>query len=159
MQRLRQTIAALIVAAGFAAPAAAQDFSLTPTFGSVNLTSGFTPDPFQVPIQAGGSIDVSKSHPGCTGFVAGPPDYQLFFQGGQAGLPLIISVAANTDTTLVVNTPNGTWLCDDDSGEGALNPQLRLNTPESGRYDIWVGTYAAGATQGSVLNVSEVRSQ
>ena len=63
------------------------------------------------------------------------------------------------NTTLVVNGPNGTWYCDDDGGDNGLNPQLRFTPAQNGRYDIWVGTYAAGATQQSTLHISEVESQ
>ena len=42
--------------------------------------------------------------------------------------PLIISVASRSDTTLVVNGPDGSWYCDDDGGNYGLNsgPALRL---------------------------------
>jgi len=40
-------------------PALAQDPNLDPTYRTVRLTEGFTPDPSIVPVTAGGTIQVS----------------------------------------------------------------------------------------------------
>ena len=72
--------------------------------------------------------------------------------------PLILSVASGADTTLVVNGPDGSWYCDDDGGINGLNPALRFGSPQSGRYEIWVGTYAQGSTQPARLVISELDS-
>ncbi|MGE0829833.1 MAG: peptidase S1 [Hyphomonadaceae bacterium] len=144
---------------GMAAPAAAQNVNAAPAYGSVNLVSGFQPDPYLVNINAGGSISAGQAISGCAGFIANAPDFRLNFTAGQRGLPLILSVAANADTTLVVNLPNGQWICDDDGGNIGMNPSIVLSAPMGGQYDIWVGTYAAGAMQPSTLHISEVSSQ
>ena len=133
--------------------AVAQDYSLNPNFGSVSLNSGFQPDPYNVNITAGGSIDASRI--GCAGNISNAPDFRLQYQAGGI-LPLILSVASSSDTTLVINMPNGTWMCDDDSGNG-LNPSVYLSNPPSGQYDIWVGTFGGGYAN-SVLSVSELSS-
>jgi hypothetical protein len=39
-----------------------------------------------------------------------------------------------------------------------LNPAISIANPPSGQYDVWVGTYAQGDLQDSVLSVSEVYS-
>ena len=65
---------------------------------------------------------------------------------------------SSADTTLVVRAPNGLWYCDDDSGQG-LNPSVRFNTPMSGLYDIWVGTYGNASNQQAQINISELYSQ
>lgn len=158
------TAFARILAAGFAlaaivaTPAAAQNYSLAPTYGTINLTSGFTPDPVVVNVQSGGSIDASQSLGGaCRGFVANKPDYRVNYTAGS--LPLIFSVSSSADTTLVVNAPNGQWYCDDDSGNAGLNPALRFNSPASGQYDIWIGTFGNASLQPAQLNISELYSQ
>ncbi len=136
----------------------APDTSLDPAYGVLDLHTGFTPDPATVAIQAGGGYDASGLQaPGCVGFIAQAPDYRVNYQSG--ALPLIFSVASDADTTLVVNTPDGQWHCDDDSGEQGMNPSIRFDQPQSGQYDIWVGTYEAGDLKDSVLNISEVTSQ
>ncbi|MAI89980.1 peptidase S1 [Ponticaulis sp.] len=150
-RKLAMAAAAVLISASGAAYA--QNFNLEPTYGSASLNSGFSPDPYNVSITAGGSIDAGNI--GCAGMVANAPDFRLYFGAGNA-LPLILSVASDADTTLVVNMPNGSWLCDDDSGNG-LNPSIYLSSPPSGQYDIWVGSYGGGYNN-STLSISELSS-
>ncbi|WP_338243393.1 hypothetical protein [Aurantiacibacter hainanensis] len=150
-------MAAAGVAACAASAASAQDYSLDPTYGSVTLEAGFTPDPFTVNLSSGGSREASSAHDSCRGYIANAPDYRLNYESG--GFPLIISVDSNVDTTLVVNGPNGSWHCDDDSGEKSLNPMVRIDKPMSGQYDIWVGTYGSDDIEPAVLQISELSSQ
>lgn len=147
--------AALLAAATL--PAAAQDTSLQANYGEVTLESGFTPDPHVIALRAGGSLPASRARSDCRGFITSAPDVRLHYTAGS--LPLIISVAAASDTTLVINAPDGSWLCDDDGGVSGSNPSIRINDPDGGRYEIWVGTYRAGASQPARLHISEVSSQ
>lgn len=136
------------------------DFSLEPAYGAIDLVSGFTPDPHEVAISAGGSIDASVlNQPGCVGSIARAPDFRVNWTSGSSGLPLIFSVASDADTTLVVNDAEGNWVCDDDGGNEGLNPSITFANPASGQYDIWVGTFSSGDLQPSTLNVSEVSSR
>jgi hypothetical protein len=132
------------VAVAVSAPALAQDASLEPVFGSVTLKAGFTPDPRNVDIVAGGTEDASHLGDACVGMVGDAPDYRLTYTAG--GLPLNIWVYSDVDTTLVVNDPNGAWMCNDDgAGDGGnVNPGLRWANPPSGVYDIWIGRYGSG---------------
>ena len=50
-------VASVLLAA--AVPASAQDFNATPNYGTINLRTGFTPDPNVVRVQSGGSLDAS----------------------------------------------------------------------------------------------------
>lgn len=140
----------------FVAGAQAQDWGLNPAYGEVSLSGGFTPDPHTLNLQAGGSNAASALGGNCAGYIADAPDYRLRFNQ-PAGLPLIISVNAQSDTTLVVNGPDGRWHCDDDSGEG-LNPSLRFDNPQGGQYDIWVGVYGGTSLQPAALQISEIYS-
>jgi hypothetical protein len=151
------TIATSALLAAVAVPASAQDTNADPNYGTVTLRSGFTPDPRVVPLQAGGDIAASEAGSSCAGFITDAPDVRLVYSAGS--LPLIISVDSGEDTTLVVNAPDGRFYCDDDSGVRGMNPMVRFNNPRSGRYEIWVGTYRAGATQRARLHISEIRSQ
>jgi hypothetical protein len=147
--------AALIAVAG--STAVAQNYSLNPTYGTVALNGGFTPDPYVVNLQSGGNINAANISSSCRGFIADAPDVRLQWRSGS--LPLIISVASGADTTLVVNAPDGSWYCDDDGGVNGLNPAIRFNAPQSGQYDIWVGTYGNASLQPAQLNISELYSQ
>jgi len=137
-------------------PADAPDYTLEPAYGTIELASGFTPDPHSVAISAGGPYNAYQI-PECVGFIATAPDYRVNFTAGDAGLPLIFSVQSEADTTLVINDASGNWVCNDDTD--GLNPVVRFDTPTSGQYDVWVGTFSEGATQPSTLNVSELTPQ
>lgn len=133
--------------------ALAQNYSAPPTYGSVNLNAGFQPDPYNVNITSGGSIAASNVSSECRGWVANAPDYSVNYNAG--GYDLTIGATSNSDTTLLVNGPNGEWYCDDDSGQG-LNPLIHLNNPNSGRYDVWIGSYSQGDYAATTLSVSEI---
>ncbi len=125
-------------------------------YETVNLTSGFTPDPYIVRLQSGGGNAASDLSSECSGYIASTPDVELNYEAGS--LPLYLSVDSMADTTLVVRAPNGRYFCDDDSGEG-LNPRVLLQVPDSGRYQIWVGTYGDSELHTAELNISELYSQ
>lgn len=150
--------ASAVLVAVVAGTAVAQDFSLNPTYGTLNLTAGFTPDPQVVAVQSGGSINAQTLSSSCAGFIANAPDVRLNYTPG-TGLPLIISANSSADTTLVVNGPDGSWYCDDDSGNAGMNPMVRFNSPRGGQYDIWVGTYGNASLQPSQLHISELYTQ
>lgn len=137
--------------------AVAQDVNGQPNYGTVNLRTGFLPDPHVIPLQSGGDIDVSHLNANCRGFITSTPDVRLVYTSGT--LPLYISVDFSADTTLVVNGPDGEWYCDDDGGTRGLNPSIRFETPQSGRYEIWVGTYGSAELRNARLNISELYSQ
>ena len=155
MQKLILSVA--LVGLFSASGALAQDYNEDPSFGSVSLSAGFAPDPYTVDLASGGSIDVDSRLGGdCSGYVANAPDFRVNYESGS--LPLIFSVNSDADTTLVINAPSGDWVCDDDGGDG-LNPSIRFNAPQSGQYDIWVGTYSSSAFEDATLFISEITSQ
>lgn len=157
---IARTAAALMLAAAISIPAApvlAQDFDADPTYGEFHLEPGFDPDPALLSVLAGGSVDAESKFENCQGYISASPDVRLFWDGQSAsGLTIKISVMSNADTTLVVNGPDGSWYCDDDSGEDS-NPSIEL-APTAGRYEIWIGTYSEGELKKAVLGISEVSS-
>jgi hypothetical protein len=143
---------ALLAVSTVANFANAQDMSAPATYGEISLTSGFTPDPYSVSLTAGGSIDASTVNASCVGKIANAPDFQLTYTAGS--FPLIISVASESDTTLVINGSDGSWYCVDDVD--GFNPKVVFPTPGSGVYDIWVGTYGDSLAP-ATLNISEIQ--
>src|SRR5262245_56347078 len=115
--------------------AVAQNYGLNPTYGTLNLSAGFRPDPQVVNLQSGGNINAQNLSSSCRGFIADAPDVRLNYSAGQ--YQLTISADSSADTTLVINGPDGRWYCDDDGGNNGLNPLIRFNNPGSGQYDIW----------------------
>ena len=129
-----------------------QDVSLAPTYGTANLRAGFTPDPYRVNnVVSGGAIQTSKG--GIDAWVARAPDFRLNYTAG--ALPLTVRFVGTGDTTLLINTPDGRWVADDDS-DGNLNPRVTFNSPRSGQYDIWVGTVPKRNERGTLM-ITELR--
>lgn len=127
-----------VFAPGSAEAQSRPDFTLDPAFGSVRLESGFAPDPFTVPIIAGGPVDLNAWNRDYDGYVAVAPDYSLFYEAGST-FDLTIYIESNVDTVVLINAPDGQCYFFDDF-EG-LNGGYTFENPQSGRYDIWVGTY------------------
>lgn len=120
---------------------------------SMSLTAGFTPDPFTTVLAAGGFVDASSIDPACWGNIASEPDFVLNYTSGE--WPLRVFVNSDADTTLLVRTPTGEVLCNDDAD--GLNPAVSQTNPTSGRYEIFIGTYdpAAGNPE-ATLAISEI---
>jgi len=139
---------------GQKASAPAVDVTQNATFGSMSLSSGFTPDPYRVDMYSGGDVDATTVANGCVGMVARAPDFQLTYSAGS--LPLIFGVTSDNDTTLVINGPDGRWYCDDDSGDGT-NPLMSIPNPQSGVYDVFIGAYG-GNGAAAQLYMTELNS-
>lgn len=140
-----------------AAPASAQTITpnVTGAFGNVTLSSGFMPDPHDVTLPAGGTVQANTVDANCAGMIAVRPDVSLTYTAGT--LPLYLSATSEADTTLVVRGPDNAWYCNDDS-DGTLNPSVAFASPASGRYQIWVGVFAGTDTPQAVLHISELAS-
>ena len=136
-----------------AASASAQDITADATYSTFELTAGFMPDPHSISLAAGGGTAVTEA--GCTGYVADAPDVEMTFTAGE--LPLNIYVVSDADTTLVINGPDGSWYCNDDTN--GFNPAVTFNPAVSGVYDIWVGTYDSGSLPSATLHISELDPQ
>ena len=134
--------------------AEAQDWSLRPSYGTINLSAGFRPDPYRRTVQAGGNIRISPMA-GCPGggYVANAPDLRLHYRAGR--YVLSIYATSSRDTILLVNDPRGRWYCNDDYS--GLNPGMMFNNPLSGQWDIWVGTYGPNRAPNTRLYISENR--
>ncbi|MBE2271222.1 MAG: SH3 domain-containing protein [Anaerolinea sp.] len=129
------------------------NFSLPPNYGSTALTSGFVPDPFQVGITSGGSVNVTYLGSGCRGFATAAPDFSVNYTSG-AFPTLRFYFIGSGDSTMVINSPSGSYFCNDDSF-GTLNPTIDFSSPSSGRYDIWIGSFSSGTFISGTLSVTE----
>lgn len=154
--RIMAAAAVLVTAA--VGVAVAQDYSQNPTYGTVNLRAGFSPDPYVVNVQSGGTVNAQTLSSSCQGFIANAPDVRVNYTAGSFNR-LIISANSSADTTLVINGPDGRWYCDDDGGNAGMNPSINFSPPRTGQYDIWIGTYGNASLQPAQLHVSEVSSQ
>lgn len=134
-------------------PAATLNFSLPAVFGSTALSGGFVPDPFTVGVTGGGPADTSYLGGGCSGSTSTAPSFSVNYTAG--AFPLLrFYFLGSGDTAMIINTPAGAYVCVDDSF-GTTNPTIDFNTPTSGRYDVWIGTFAAGGSVPGTLHVTE----
>jgi len=147
-KRLAFALAVVLCGASFAR--AQPNPNLKPTYGSVTLKAGFLPDPYTKDLVAGGQLRTNLG--GVNAYVAKAPDFSLHYTKGQ--YPLTFTAKSIGDTTLLINLPDGTWVANDDNG-GSLNPLIRVANPQSGRYDIYVGTYGKNL-QDATLSITEL---
>lgn len=145
-------LAALIAVAGPGA-AAAQNHTLAPAHGAISLGSGFSPDPTEIAVTAGGPIEAGDLGGGCTGRIANAPSVRVDYRAGS--FPLVFRSRADSDTVLAVRSPGGGWSCNDD-GWSDGNAEVRYDDPASGTYDVWVGSYRAGDTVSAALLITEL---
>jgi len=151
---LRSTLVAagLAFAAIAAQPALAQTPSSDPTYGEITLSSGFPGDPQVVELFAGGPIDGGALPGSCVGEIGDAPDYRVNLQS-DGSTPLFFRTVSLADTTLIINGPDGSWYCDDDSF-GELDAQVRFARPASGAYDVWVGAFDGNPE--AILIITEI---
>ncbi|MDZ4769351.1 MAG: SH3 domain-containing protein [Chloroflexota bacterium] len=150
---LTPTATATATASPPPAPAATLNFSLPAVFGSTALTSGFVPDPFSIGITAGGPANAGTLGSGCIGYTTSAPSFSVNYTSGSFTLLRFYFIGGG-DTTMVINSPSATYSCVDDSF-ATNNPTLDFNSPSSGRYDVFIGTFSPGGSIGGTLFITE----
>lgn len=145
--------AATLAATLAAAPAlACPDWEADPSFGQIDLTSGFQPDPHRRQITAGGNIDLARCFStGESGFVTRRPDFDLYWNGSAS--QLTIAVESKADAILLINAPDGSWYYSDDYR--GSNPAITFANPQAGLYDIWIGSYDGSRRNPAILVFTE----
>ncbi len=127
----------------------AGDPGTEPAFLTVNLEAGFPLDPFIVSLNGGGSVAAEDLAPGCTGYVPANPSAAVVWEGETELVKAFFH--STSDATLVVQTPDGEFICSDDANALLLDPVVSLEQPATGRYAIWVGSYDEGQLIPGVL--------
>jgi serine protease Do/protease YdgD len=148
----RTTLAALSMTL-IGGAAAAQNYNLRPSYGTVTLNAGFAPDPYVVTVRAGGDNNF-RGGGGCPGggWFPNAPDFRVHYRAGSYQLSFY--VRAPGDTMLLVNDPSGTWYCNDDYQ--GLDPAIVFARPRSGQYDIFAGTYNRSRVRNTRLYITEL---
>ncbi|MBD1863518.1 MULTISPECIES: hypothetical protein [Trichocoleus] len=114
--------------------------NLSPGFSRAAGTArGFTGGSYSLPSIANSDREGKR----CLGFGDTQPDHIMVLQKDFSRLQLQVDTQGK-DTTLVVKGPNNTVLCGDDTGS---NKDASVSQPKwsAGTYEIWVGTFDAGA--------------
>jgi hypothetical protein len=115
----------------------------------LDLAAGFALDPFFVSVNGGGHLDASTLAENCTGFVHANPVLSLDWEG-KTDLARIF-VYSDGDPTLLIQKPDGSYVCNNDAHEMLLDPVILLAEPATGRYNIWVGSHHQGDLIPAVL--------
>ncbi len=150
--RLAPLVGAVALLLAAAAPAAAQDPAAEPAHGTLRLRRGFRPDPYAVAVTAGGPHRAAFGS--CSyGFVPTAPAVNFsYVSNGRR--TLYVYAEGGTDTTLLVQLPDGRWICNDDGIRGSRNPLLVFSGSLPGVHHVWVGTYGTGTAR-ATLHFSE----
>ncbi len=107
---------------------------------------GFTATP--VAGTAGGPTDGSTLSSECIGMFPTSPQHTVNVGAAIPMLRVLVNAGPSDDTTLAVRRPDGTYVCNDDSGDpgNGLNPVAEIANAAPGEYQIFVGGYSAGDT-------------
>jgi hypothetical protein len=149
-------LGALLSTAATPAALAQPDPAAAPAAGTLTLESGFSPSPRAVELTAGGAVEAAAADPLCAGYVNTAPSVVLDYGGAGASVSLHLYVRSDADTVLLLHTPDGAWLCNDDM-EGA-DPGLYVASPAAGRYAVWVGTYAGDGDAPATFYAAEAEA-
>lgn len=131
----------------------------TANFDPLNLSPGSADSPRTVQGFTGGSFSLSaianrdRNRNLCLGFADSTPDHIMTLQQNFPQLTLRVDSGGN-DTTLVIQGPNDTIWCGDDTGRNKDASIQDTNWP-SGTYRIWIGAFEAGARYDYTLTARE----
>ena len=124
-------------------------------FGTVTLAPNFPVDPTTAAGTAGGSVQASSLDSNCAGWVSSVPDHLLVTTGSFSMLRVM--VRSPEDTTLVIQKPDGSYLCNDDISPGNINPLVTGPFP-AGTYKVMVGSYEQNGNSSYTIGFSELSS-
>ena len=123
--------------------------SLNTALININLQAGFPLDPTFVSVNAGGEVDASLLINECEGFINTQPVVTVEWSGEASFIKAFF--VSDDDPTMVVGTPDGKVLCNDDATDQLLDPRIRIDDPITGTYKIWLGSYSRGQLIPGVL--------
>jgi hypothetical protein len=105
---------------------------------TLDLQAGFPLDPTILSVNGGGEVDAAMLNRACSGFVNQNPTVIVNWSG-KADFAQIFFYSKD-DPTLMILTPDGKLLCNDDATEQVLDPVIKLEKPVEGAYRIWIGS-------------------
>ena len=111
-------------------------------------------DRIDVGLIAGGSV-TDGLPAGCSGAVGTRPDVVVEADTALPEVEISATPDVMGDLTLMVLTPDGRYLCDDDTRD--LDPVVTIAPFVAGEYRVWVGTYDAEFTDASLSIVASGR--
>ncbi|MCU0542168.1 MAG: hypothetical protein MUE44_08235 [Oscillatoriaceae cyanobacterium Prado104] len=128
-------------------------------FGTLTLSQGFKSPTAVLRGATGGSYSLSaianadKRKNKCLGFATPTPDHIVVLQQDFSQLTLQVNTGGK-DTTLLVQGPDNTVRCGDDTGQNK-DASIADAGWKAGSYRIWVGTIEPGVKSNYTLSVRE----
>ena len=129
------------------------DLTASLTYGSASLVSGLTPNPYRLEVPAGGAVHNDDCFDAMPGLFTAAPSFRFSYDG--AADILRVTAEAGHPTALLIATPEGDWLYDEQSGGGGT-PAILIGDPEPGFYKVWVGArFEAALSSPTTLSIAE----
>lgn len=130
------------------------DPAAAPTYAELNLAANFELDPYLLRIIGTGEIEAASVSGECSGMIPAAPSVVINWSGETDMLRLY--TYTNDDPVIVVVTPGGDVLCNDDINPVTLDAAVKIENPAEGRYAVHVGTYDAEVEAHGFLVITEL---
>jgi hypothetical protein len=108
---------------------------------TLDMKAGFALDPFLVSLNGGGEVDASTFNTSCVGYINDKPVLTARWTGAVDQLRVFFY--SDSDSTLVIKQPDGSYLCADDLADNVLDPEVTVANPVTGTYQVWIGSFDA----------------
>ncbi|HEY9834225.1 MAG TPA: hypothetical protein V6D26_26980 [Stenomitos sp.] len=137
-------------------------FSQAANFGTLKLSSGFSPGAGQASGRTGGTYSLSsiansdRNKKPCIGYGSETPDHIMVLE---SNFPkLAVEVNSGKDTTLIIQGPNNLILCGNDTKTSkgvSKDASVEASNLPPGEYRVWVGTIQEGQRWNYSLTVRQ----
>ena len=108
------------------------------TTAAVNLQAGYIMDPYLLPVIGKSEKAAADLQGGCNGYVSAAPNVVVNWAGVTDQLSFF--VYSDADAALVIQRPDGSFLCNDDAGLRTTDPLVKIANPAPGSYKVFAGT-------------------
>ena len=102
----------------------------------------------------GPGINAADLGPGCNVYIPFRPDVVVNWEGQENVDALKFFFLSMGDPSMVLITPSGEVLCNDDLNPLVLDPYMEIKDPEPGRYVVFMGNYENDAVYPGFLVVT-----
>jgi hypothetical protein len=106
---------------------------------TLDMAAGFALDPFLVSLNGGGERDAATFDADCVGYVNDQPVMTTHWEGAVDELRVFFY--SDSDSTLVIQQPDGSFVCADDAADNVLDPEITFTAPMTGAYKLWIGSF------------------
>ena len=110
-------------------------------------------DPYLLPVIGKSEKAAADLQEGCNGYVSAAPNVVVNWAGAADQLSFFIY--SDADAALVIQGPDGSFLCNDDAGLNTTDPLVKIANPAPGSYKVFAGTAAKDAPALGFLAITQ----